>query len=234
MLTTGKPQFWTGRPQLLSPDGESGGGNGESGGGGNGKTNGQQADDPLKDLPEAARAAMQRSIDAAAKAARLEGERAGKVAAEEAAASAKATADAEAERQRAIDAGNFDEARKGFETTIATVSGEKETLAGKLARAESVITAVLADRVKALEELGDTDLMAAFPKDADPLDQLEWLDDPRTKAAIASRAEADQVANARNNLARVPRTPKPNGQSEEDAAEAEKARLRRSGAYAAL
>jgi len=183
--------------QFFSPDDE-------SGGGGEQKPD-AKPDDPLAGLTDAQKAVIQRQIDSAASAARKAGEQSGLTKAQQD-ANAKAESDRIAKEQAdAIKAGEFETAKGLIEKDRDDAKAEAKTHADKLERAENVLKNVVADRKKALDATGDKELIGAFPADADPLAQLEWLDDPRTKAAMKTAA-AEKAE-----IVRVPGTPKPNG-----------------------
>jgi len=144
----------------------------------------------------------------------------------------KEKADAAAAKAAADEA---DAVQKGqFETLAATrkqeadeAKADAEAKGKKIERADAVLKSVVAARVKDLESLDDKDLTAAFPKDAEPLEQLEWLDDPRTKAAMRA---AKETADAKTRRVSGGVTPRATGTAE-NATDAEKERLRGSGKY---
>jgi hypothetical protein len=156
-------------------------------------------------------------------AARRDGEKAGKQAAEQAAADAKKQAEDEAERKRQTEAGEFDKVRASLETERDGVKAERDALKETVANYETVIGPIVDERFKALEALGDKDILAAYPKDADALAKLAWLDDPRLKPLLA-RADDDPT-----NVRRFPRTPRPN--DGKPSVEDEKRALVQTGSY---
>lgn len=194
------------RGLLLAPDGEGGGSEGANGDGGNaGAAGAGQAGDPLAGLSPEAKAAVQKQIDAAAASARKAGEKAGKTEAEQAAA-AKAAADREAaEQAEAIKRGEFD-------TVKASLERERDAEKGKTERVLKIALADLPDRIKALDDLGDKELSAAFAAITDPIDQLEWLNDARTKAAMRVARESKEAEAAKGKPRVGGVTPRPTGQ----------------------
>jgi len=176
-------------------------------------------------LGDAGKAALKQERDARAIA-----EKAAKDSANELTALRKEKAERESEKAKADEA---DAVQKGEFQTLAEKRKEEADAAradaeskGKtLERASAVLKSVVAARIKELEALEDKDLLAAFPKDADPLDQLEWLDDPRTKSAMRVASEEKKVTDA-NGKPRVPGTPKPNGNGNENDEHARAAQAR--------
>lgn len=194
---------------FFSPDDDSGGS-----GGGNEKPTEEKPADPLAGLTAEQRTLIQKQIDAAASAARKSGEKDGLTKAQTD-ANAKAESERVAKEQAdAIKAGEFDTAKSLIEKERDDAKAESQARADKLERANTVLASVLAERIKILEATGDKDLIAAFPKDAEPLDQLDWLNDPRTKAALAKAKEADDVEKAKANPRVI--TPRPNGTGKPD------------------
>lgn len=164
--------------------------------------------DPLDGLSDEQRKLVQERIDSAAAKARRDGEKAGLTKAQQDAA-AKAEEERVAKEQAdAIAKGEFDKVKTELE-------GKAKTAEERLAKANEVIVGVLADRFKELEATGDADLIAAYPKDADPLDRLAWLNDPRTKRAMAVAAEEKRVADAKDKPRPKP-TPRPNHDGKQD------------------
>lgn len=143
------------------------------------------------------------------------------------AAAAKAAADEEEARKK----GEFEALANKHKGEAETAKGEAKTTAEKLARAETLLKSVIADRVKQLEELGDRELFEAFPKDADPLAQIEWLDDPRTKSAIKAAGDSKKGGDP-NPRQRVPQTPpKQPGDRNERQIDQDRVRQRAQRAY---
>lgn len=165
---------------------------------------------------------VQKLIDAAAAAARKEGEKAGKAAVETAAAEAKRIADEEAQRQKDIDAGEFGKVRESLERERDGFKTRADEAEGVIAKYDAILAPLVKERLDAIKA-ADADVAKGFPADAPLLDQLAWLDDPRTKALLAKQ---DQH---RENLSRFPSTPKPNGDGKptDDQARAAQARLYR-------
>ena len=120
-----------------------------------------------------------------------------------AAAAAKAAADEADAAKR----GEFEALATKRKQEADEAKADAEAKGSKLTRAETLLKAVIADRVKEIEATGDKDLIAAFPRDAEPLDQIEWLDDPRTKAALKAASEDKKVNDATNRF-KTPITPK--------------------------
>lgn len=206
--------YWDGRYGRLffSPDGDGGGG-----GDGDAKPSGDQKpqdDDPLAGLTDAQKAALQKRIDSAASNARKEGERAGLTKAQQDANAKLEEERVKKEQEDALKAGEFDKVRASLESERDKHKTEAETTAQQLADAEEQLASVVAEKVKTLEATADKDLIAAFPKDAKPLDQLRWLNDPRTLAAMRTAEEAQRVSDA-NAKPKVPGNPKPNANGKE-------------------
>lgn len=175
--------------------------------------------DPLAGLPEDVKAEVQKRIDAAAAKARRDGEKDGLTKAQQDAA-AKAEEERVAKEQAdQIAKGDFDKVKTDLE-------GRASTAEDKLKRANDVLASVIADRMTALEATGDKELLDAFPKDAEPLEQLAWLNDPRTKRAIANASEEAKVAAAQGKP-KVPKTPNPNPNVPPADADAAKRRAQR-------
>lgn len=194
---------------FFSPDDDGGGGTN----GGETKPDEQKPKetpkDPLADLPDDVRKIVQGRIDSAAANARKEGLKAGKTEAETAAAEKAATEKAEKEQADLIAKGEFDSVKSKLES-------ERDAEKAKADRLLKIATADLADRIKAVNDLGDKELSDALAAITEPLDQIEWLNDPRTKRALATASEEKKVADA-NGKPKVHGTPKPdlNGKSKE-------------------
>lgn len=216
---------------FFSPDGDGGAGGGGNGGAGDGKPGGdgksgddanpggKQGDDQIAFTPE-----QQKHIAKLVGDARKEG----KSKAEQDAISKKEEDRIAAELKLEEEKGNFAAVKTALETDRDKHKTEAETTAQQLADAEEQLASVVVDKLKALEETGDKDLVAAFPKDAKPLEQLKWLNDPRTKAAIKAATENKKVLDA-NGRPRTPITPKPNGTGKPD--DSDRARQRAQRAY---
>ena len=167
---------------------------------------GGEGDPP--DLGEAGKKAL-----SAERAARKAAEEAAKKTAEELAAMRAAQAEAEAakaaeEEEAAKKRGEFEKIAENRAQEITNLKTELVQVKADLAKADELLASVVAERAKALEELGDADLLAAYPKDASTLERIAWLDDPRTKAALTRAEEAKKVTDAQGKP-RVPGTPNP-------------------------
>ena len=167
---------------------------------------GGEGDPP--DLGEAGKKALN-----AERAARKAAEEAAKKTAEELAAirAEKAAADAAKaaeEEEAAKKRGEFEKIADLRAQEVTNLKTELVQVKADLAKAEELLTNVVAERAKALEELGDADLLSAYPKDASTLERIAWLDDPRTKAALTRAEEAKKVTDAQGRP-RVPGTPNP-------------------------
>jgi DNA repair exonuclease SbcCD ATPase subunit len=110
---------------------------------------------------------------------------------------------------------------------------EAEAKGARLTRAETALTAFLADRIKALEAMKDADLSAEFAAITDPLDQLDWFGKASVKRAMAEAAEGKKVDDA-SKRTRTPGTPDTNGLSDSQAASAEQKRLAATGKYTTI
>lgn len=109
----------------------------------------------------------------------------------------KDAADAEAR-------GEFEKVKGTMQQSIDSLTGERDALKAQVDSYVALVAPIVADRLAALKA-ADAEVARGFPADADPLAQLAWLDDPRTKALLAKQAErADALSSWRN-------TPKPNG-----------------------
>ena len=139
------------------------------------------------------------------------------------AAAAKAAADEEEAKRK----GEFETLAARRKEEADAAKADAEAKGSKLTRAEVLLKSVITDRLKVIEETGDKELLAAFPKDAEPLEQIEWLDDPRTKAALKVAGETKKIADA-NVKPKTPRTPNPdpnaNGKTVDEEARAAMAR----------
>lgn len=124
---------------------------------------------------------------------------------------AKRKADEDAETNRKVEAGKFDEVRTDLEGKVTTLTGERDTLASKVERYETAIQPVVASLKESVGKDG-TEWLDGFPQDAEPLDQMTWLNE---RAAFKAKvAPATQGANRSG----IPPTPKPNGTGVDDEA----------------
>jgi len=143
------------------------------------------------------------------------------------AAAAKAAADEEDAKRK----GEFQTLAEKRAEELKAAMADKETTAKELERATRHLQSVIDARFKELEATEDKDLIAGFPKDKPLLDQIEWLDDPRTKAAmrVAATAKADAEAQKK----RVPGgvTPRPNAGKEPSTEHQERVRRNHARAY---
>lgn len=168
-----------------------------------------EADDALK-LGDAGKAALKAERDARAAAekahkdATAELETLRKEKAERDAAKAKADED-EAKAK-----GEFEQLAEKRKEEADAAKADAETKGARLTRAETALTAFLADRIKALEAMKDSELSAEFAAITDPLDQLDWFGKASVKRAMAEAAEGKKVDDA-SKRTRVPETPKQNG-----------------------
>jgi hypothetical protein len=141
--------------------------------------------DPLAELTPEQQAALDRRTAAA----RREGESTGKTkAAQEAQAAADADK-AERERKEQEARGEFDKVRQSIEVERDGFKADLDTTKGRLDRALELLKSGVQGKVDSLTK-ADPELAKAFPADADVLDQIAWLDDPRTKAVI-DRVDAE-------------------------------------------
>jgi hypothetical protein len=127
--------------------------------------------DPLAGLTDEQLKALNSRIAAA----RKDGERDGRTKAETAIEEAKRLAKEEADRQKLIDAGEFDKVRQELEGKFTAVSGEKETLAQENAAALEVITPLVESIRKELTDDFGAAAIEDEPKDATPVAALKWL-----------------------------------------------------------
>lgn len=136
--------------------------------------------------------------------------------------SAKAAADEEEARKK----GEFESLATKRAEELKAAMADKETTAKELERATRHLQSVIDGLVKELEATEDKDLIAGFPKDAPLLDQIDWLDDPRTKAAI-------KAATGKTETKRVPGgvTPRPNGTGKAPAEDEARRQRRAASAY---
>lgn len=183
----------------------------DGGGGGNGDGDKPKPDaktddkpkDPLEGLSPELKLEIQRRMDSASATARKEGEKAG-LSKAQTDANAKAEADRVAKEQADL------VAKGEFETAKKTLEGERDAEKARADRLLKIATADLEVRTKALDALGDKELSDAFAAITDDLDKVEWLNDPRTRRAMAAASEEKKVETA-NGKPKVPGTPKPNG-----------------------
>lgn len=144
--------------------------------------------------------AQQKELDRIAAAARKEGRDAANQAAADKAAADKATKDAADAEAR----GEFDTVKGTLQKSIDDLTTDRDTLKAKVESYDAILTPLVKERHDALKA-ADAEVAQGFPADADPLTQLAWLDDPRTKAVLAKQ---DERADA---LRLWPNTPPPNG-----------------------
>lgn len=123
---------------------------------------------------------------------------------------AKATADEEEAKRK----GEFETLAEKRKAEADAAKADADAKGKDLERATKRLQAVVDAGIKELEATEDKDLIAGFPKDAPLLDQADWLDDPRTRAAIRAASEDKKVVDAQKKP-RVPITPKPNGNGNE-------------------
>lgn len=199
----------------------------DKGGGGESETTPETPEKPKVEFTPEQEAEIARRL----RAARKDGENDGKTAAQRAADERKRQEDEERDRQAAIARGEFDSVKQGYETKITEATSAKDSLQRERDDAMEELTSVLAERIKALDDLKDDELSAAFPRDAAPLEQLKWFRSPLTKIAMSRVAEAANVEAARTGP-KHPLTPTPINTTAAQALEAEKARLRQTGKYA--
>lgn len=108
------------------------------------------------------------------------------------------------ERKDAEAKGEFDKVRTSIEAERDTFKTEAMTAKERNAKYEEVIGPIIEERLKPFEALNDKDLMADFPKDADALTKLAWLNDPWKQKLIAAQATTNSKYLNHVN------TPKPN------------------------
>jgi hypothetical protein len=164
-------------------------------------------------------------IDAAAAAARRDGEKAGRAAADAAIEAAKKAAEEEADRANQIAAGNFETVQKDLESKLAKVTADRDAFKKRYEDAVAQVSPGVDAKWKDLPAE-----VAKLYRGAD--------DDPIAKAAFLAESEPLLTALAgkagTGSTATIwPRTPKPNGDlTPEQAAKAEADRLRATGKYA--
>ncbi len=127
------------------------------------------------------------------------------------AAAAKAAADEADAAKR----GEFETLAQKRKEEADAAKADAEAKAKLLERAEARLKAVVDAQVERLKATKNDALIAGFPKDAPLLDQAEWLDDPRTVAAMAAAGETQKVADAKAKP-KVPGTPESNGNRKEE------------------
>jgi hypothetical protein len=156
--------------------------------------------DPLAGLSPEVRASVQAQIDAAAAAARRDGEKAGLTKAQQDAA-AKAEADRiAAERQAEIDKGNFAAVKTSLETERDALKGERDDYKAKYEAA----LAEIEPGVKAQWDALPKEVTALYAGDeADPFGKLAFI--AKSSDLIKALAPADPTR------PRMPQTPRPNG-----------------------
>lgn len=157
-------------------------GNGEGGGAGSGES----GDKPNGEKPAAPTYSdeQQRDIDRRIAAARRQAEADAKARLEQTAAEKAEAERVERERKAAEERGEFDKVRQSLEAERDTFKTDAQAKAERLERYEAVIGPLVAERLEAVKA-ASPDVAEGFPKDADTLSQLDWLNDPRTKALIA-------------------------------------------------
>ena len=166
--------------------------NDPAGGGGNPPT---PPPDP-KPNPEPAKPALRdsltedqrRELDSQIAAARRQAETDARTKFDADAAKVKADADVEAKRLADIAKGDFETVKASLEGERDTFKVQAETEKSRADKAVELLSGQVADRVKELP----TAIADQFPKDADVLDQIAWLDDPRTKAVIETAQSQGQ------------------------------------------
>jgi hypothetical protein len=126
--------------------------------------------DPLAGLTDEQKQAVQRI----AAAARKDGEKDGRTKAETALEEAKRLAKEEADRQKLIDAGEFDKVRQELEGKVTAVSGANETLAQENADLREAITPLVEALRKELTDL-KPEAVKDEPADLSPVQALKWL-----------------------------------------------------------
>jgi sugar-specific transcriptional regulator TrmB len=182
----------------------------------------QNQDDPLDGLTEAQR----KEIDRRMRAARKDGETAGKTAAQTEAEAAAEAARTERERNEQAARGEFDQVKSSLERERDGWKTKADEFKIRADRAIALLESRVEGQLKRLTER-DADLAKAFPADADVLDQIAWLEDPRTKRII----DADDNANGTGQF-RQPRTPTTQRSLSEAEKLSERAKaLARSGQY---
>ena len=193
------------------PDGDGGGGD-------------PPKSDPPKDDPKPTDALasltpeQRKAFDDAMAAARRDGEKSGKTKAQQEIDAARTKADEDAERERLTKAGEFETVKKDLEGKFAAVSGEKETLAQQVAKAEEVVTPL----VEALREELPQEAREDEPKDLPALDALKWLQDRKDLLTKLGALEKPK-------LPEFPKTPRPTDATREQLVTAEKQRLAQTG-----
>jgi hypothetical protein len=115
------------------------------------------------------------------------------------AAAKKAQDDLEDERKRTEleKAGEYEEAKKSLVENLATVTGERDALAAKVARYETIAK----EQVESLKKDIPAEALAKFPDDGDPLDQLAWLED---RAALVKVLRPNGKVKSGGALAKTP------------------------------
>lgn len=158
---------------------------------------------PAGPTPPTFTADQEKEINGRIAAARRQAEADAKAKFEQTATERSEAEKAERERKEAEARGEFDTVKASLETDAKTHKERADAAEAKAATYEELIAPIVTERLDALKA-ASADVAKGFPTDASVLDQLAWLDDPRTKALIAQQdAKAD-------NLRRFPMTPKPN------------------------
>jgi hypothetical protein len=125
----------------------------------------------------------------------------------------------EKERKDAEAAGEFDKVRTSIETERDTFKTRAETAEAKAGEYEKLITPIVTERLDRLKA-ASAEVAKGFPAEASVLDQLAWLDDPRTKALIAAQATTNDKFRSHVN------TPNPNTNAKPSDDEARRAQAR--------
>lgn len=138
--------------------------------------------------------AQRQEINRRAADARRDGERTAAAKLKADADKAKADEDAKREADEATARGEFDRVREALERDRDTYKADADTKQARLDRATRLLTGQLTAKVAALKGTPlEQHYAAAYPDDdADPLDRLAWLDDPRTVAALATAQAGTQ------------------------------------------
>lgn len=113
----------------------------------------------------------------------------------------------QAERDKQIAAGEFDKVKADLEAKLTAATTDIESHKARADRAIALLAGRVEEQVKTLTER-DAELAKAFPADADVLDQIAWLEDPRTKRVLTAEPATATF--------RQPRTPSPAGSNGQD------------------
>jgi len=183
-------------------------------------------DPPKASLREQLTEEQRKELDSQMAATRRQAEADAKARLEADALTKKQEQDAEAERKRQQAAGEFDQVRVSLETERDSWKTKAEQAEDRSKRAIALLETGVEDQVKLLKER-DPELAKAFPGDADVLDKIEWLNDPRTKRVLEPDPAVAQF--------RQPRTPDPQTPRTEGEQTKERSKqLAQSGAYTPL